>query len=165
MVGQVREECGEVRLDVDARLSRVLDAREEVRQARAGVGVPDEEPVLRAQLHGADRVLDRVVVEPRVGRGDAPGEWGTLREQVADGLPERALRRQHEPVGGGAGEEGVGEGRTEARAPGRHACGVVRMCGGDAPRAGVEAEQAVELRHVRPGPGLPEPRKRSTRTG
>ncbi|HEY0778480.1 MAG TPA: hypothetical protein VGD56_11000, partial [Gemmatirosa sp.] len=31
--------------------------------------------------------------------------------------------------------------------------------GGDAPGAGVEAEEPVELRDVRPRPGLPEPQR------
>ena len=83
-------------------------------------------------------------------------ERRALGEQVADGLPERALRRQHEPVGRRAREERLGEGHAEARAPGRHACGVVRMRGGDASRAGVEAEEAVELRDVRPRARLAE---------
>jgi hypothetical protein len=45
--GQVREERGEVRLDVDAGLARVLHEREQVRQPRPGLRVPNEEPILR----------------------------------------------------------------------------------------------------------------------
>jgi hypothetical protein len=39
---QTGEQGRQVRLDVDPRLARVLDQREQVRQARPGVRVPDE---------------------------------------------------------------------------------------------------------------------------
>ena len=44
--GQAREEIEQVRLDVDSGLPPVFYQREEVRQARARVGMSHEQPIL-----------------------------------------------------------------------------------------------------------------------
>lgn len=58
------------------------DERVENRGAVAGVGVPDEEPVLCSELAQADGVLDGVGVELGVVVAQVCGQRGPVAEQI-----------------------------------------------------------------------------------
>ncbi len=86
---------GEEILQVGQRVLAVALARDdegiEDGRALAGVGVPDEQPVLLAHAGGADRVFDEIIVEPAFTVLQMGAEWRPLAEEVVAGFPEGRL--------------------------------------------------------------------------
>ena len=89
--GQAGEDVAQVREGILAVALAGDEQRVDDGKAGSGVGVTDEEPVLRSELAGADGVLDEVVVEPGVTVAAMGDERIPVREQVAAGLAELGL--------------------------------------------------------------------------
>ncbi len=64
VIGQTSNEIDEVRLRVDTGEPAVFHHGEEIGQPRSGFRMADLQPVLRAELERADRLLDEIIFDP-----------------------------------------------------------------------------------------------------
>jgi hypothetical protein len=89
--GQAGEYVAEVIVWIMAVTLAAHDERVNDRSAIAGIGMADEEPVLRAEFTGADSVLQRVGIEFGVTVAEVRSQWGPVAEEVGAGLAEARL--------------------------------------------------------------------------
>jgi len=93
MLLHAAEDVGQVVVGVDAPGLAGGHERVDAREALSGLDVADEEVVLAPERDATERTLRGVVVERHAGIIEEDAELIPLRECVADGCRERALRR------------------------------------------------------------------------
>ena len=113
VVGQPGDEVDEVGLGIDTGQPAVFHQRKQIGQTRAGIGVPDLQPVFRPDLERADGLLDEIVIDPRPGFAQTARQGRLLSEQIAERLAETGFRRGPGYLGLGIGKQLVGDGLAD----------------------------------------------------
>ena len=95
LIGQAGDDVDEVGFGIEAGEPAVFNEREQVGQARPGVGLADLQPVLGAGDEWTDRLVDQIIFDPRRGFAESAQQRRFLPEQVTEGFAEAGFRRRH----------------------------------------------------------------------